>query len=63
MCTECHQKDVDSGVCIENHFFRSYGKCELCGKVTDCVDCKAYKYKEPTNGEARAKQSSRELSL
>jgi hypothetical protein len=48
MCKECHKDDEERGVCSPSHFESpfalSHGKCEICGKVADCVDCKAYKY-------------------
>jgi hypothetical protein len=51
MCKECHKKDEEDGICSADHFEMTYalsfGKCELCGKLTDCVDCKAYKYIKP----------------
>jgi hypothetical protein len=54
MCKDCHKQDEQDGICTPDHFdwpfALSFGKCELCGKLTDCVDCQAYKYKEPKNG-------------
>lgn len=50
MCKDCHKTDENKGICTPDHFnellLLSYGKCELCGKVTNCVDCVAYKYKK-----------------
>ena len=46
LCKECHKHDEERGWCSPSHFntaFLSHGKCEVCGKVTDCVDCKMYK--------------------
>lgn len=45
MCEECHQEDQKKYDCF--HPFKSYGKCEICDKVKECVDCKAYKRGTP----------------
>lgn len=39
LCPECHEK---SG-CEFPHMFKSRGRCERCGQMADCVDCKTYK--------------------
>lgn len=48
MCKDCHKTEEKEGICTEDHFewpyALSFEKCEICGKVADCVDCKAYKY-------------------
>lgn len=41
MCLECHKEDEKKYHC--SHISVSRGKCELCDKVADCVDCRAYK--------------------
>ena len=41
LCPKCHKKDED--ICNGLHFGASRGRCEDCGDVADCVDCKAYK--------------------
>lgn len=46
LCKDCHKHEEEQGICTPEHFewgLLSYGECESCGKVTDCVDCKAYK--------------------
>jgi hypothetical protein len=44
LCKECHKEDEEKYGCLfDLHWSKSYGKCEICGKVTDCVDCKSYK--------------------
>ena len=38
LCSQCHYKTG----CKRLHLFNtSYGACEACGKITNCVDCSA----------------------
>jgi hypothetical protein len=43
MCKNCHEADED----ICNRFHRtSRGICEVCGSITDCYECTAYKHRD-----------------
>ena len=39
ICKECHEKTK----CKFPHDFRSYGRCEKCGKQASCLFCRADK--------------------
>lgn len=45
LCKKCHEQDIKDG-CPDDHFSGSYGKCEGCDKIRECVDCKFYKRRE-----------------
>lgn len=40
MCDNCNSKEKD---CSGVHFSRSYGRCEVCKKISSCFYYKCYK--------------------
>ena len=48
LCKKCHDKRICHNpfceVALEGGMGASYGKCEECGKVGICTDCKVAKY-------------------
>ena len=43
VCKECHDAmKIPCPFTWAEEIFLSYGKCETCGKVAGCYDCKAH---------------------
>lgn len=38
ICKKCHSKTE----CKALHLFTSYGKCETCGEIAVCYDCRTH---------------------
>lgn len=51
MCQPCNDED-DTCRQGQDHMVKSYGPCEMCGKIANCVDCKCYHYFPPKNADA-----------
>ena len=53
-CEDCANKQK-----LEKNFVKSVGKCEICGKETECYDCKSYKEVETKMGKNMSKEVTR----
>lgn len=39
LCKKCHEEEN----CSRTHLQLSHGRCEVCNKTDDCVNCHAYR--------------------